>query len=123
MDRLTIYKDEVLSEVLLNFENALEIYDRLSQYEDTGLTPAEIAGLEQARQEGRLAIVPEMDISQMNDVLEPIKLKSALDSELMKLEFRKENKPKDVSILDYTIIYALHKCLTLAAAEDALKKE
>lgn len=43
--------------------------------------------------------------------LEPIKLKSALESEIMKYEFRKKNNPKQISILDYTIMYALKHCL------------
>lgn len=28
-----------------------------------------------------------------------------------KLEYKKANKPKDINILDYTIIYALKDCL------------
>ena len=43
----------------------------------------------------------------MSDLLEPLKLNAALDSELLKLELRKETRPKDVSVLDYTIIAAL----------------
>lgn len=43
--------------------------------------------------------------------LEPLKLKSALDSELFKLAYRKENKPEEINILDYTVIYALKDCL------------
>lgn len=45
----------------------------------------------------------------MDDYLEQLKVESALRSENMKLEFRKKNKPKDVNILDYTIIKALEK--------------
>lgn len=41
--------------------------------------------------------------------LEPLKVASALRSEIMKLEHRKNNRPKDVSILDYTVIEALKK--------------
>lgn len=53
----------------------------------------------------------EMWLDDMNNPLEPIKLKSALDSELFKLNYRKENNPKEINILDYTIIYALIHCL------------
>ena len=43
--------------------------------------------------------------------LEPLKLICALNSEIFKLKFRMENKPKEISILDYTIIAALQDCL------------
>lgn len=47
----------------------------------------------------------------MGNPLEPIKITSALNSEIMKLEYRKEHRPKDISILDYTVIAALMECL------------
>ena len=50
-------------------------------------------------------------LDDMDNPLEPIKIESALRSEMMKLEFRKANRPKDVSILDYTIIAALAEAL------------
>lgn len=50
-------------------------------------------------------------VDDMNNPLEPIKLLSALNSEILKLEYRKANKPKEISILDYTVIYALKDCL------------
>lgn len=43
--------------------------------------------------------------------LEPLKLKSALDSEIFKYNYRKEHKPNDINILDITIMYALKHCL------------
>lgn len=43
--------------------------------------------------------------------LEPLKLSSALNSEIFKLKYRMKNKPKEVNILDYTIIAALQDCL------------
>ena len=49
-----------------------------------------------------------------NDIenpLEPIKVYSALKSEILKLELRIKNRPKDISILDYTVIAALQKVL------------
>lgn len=61
------------------------------------------------RRKGKSALVEyaRQDLKNMNDPLEPIKVASALQSELMKLEIRKKNNPKDISILDYTIIAAL----------------
>ena len=50
-------------------------------------------------------------IDDMNNPLEPLKLSSALNSEIFKLEYRKANKPKEINILDYTVIYALKDCL------------
>ena len=61
---------------------------------------------EQAEREKLLQWLDDMD-----NPLEPIKIESALRSETMKLEFRKANRPKDVSILDYTIIAALAEAL------------
>ena len=49
----------------------------------------------------------ESDISRMNDPLEPLKVASALRSEILKFEYRKEHDPKSISPLDYTIIAAL----------------
>lgn len=56
-------------------------------------------------------------LGDMNNPLEPIKVQSALDSEIMKYNYRKEHKPKDISVLDITIIYALNKVL-----EDGMKE-
>ena len=50
-------------------------------------------------------------LDDINNPLEPLKLSSALKSEIMKYEFRKEHKPKEISVLDITIMYALKKCL------------
>ena len=50
-------------------------------------------------------------IDDINNPLEPLKLQSALQSEIFKYEYRKEHKPQDINILDYTIMYALKRCL------------
>ena len=50
-------------------------------------------------------------LDDIDNPLEPIKIESALRSEMMKLEFRRDKKPEDVSILDYTIIAALAEAL------------
>lgn len=50
-------------------------------------------------------------LGEVNNPLEPLKLSSALNSELFKMEYRKNHKPEDVNILDYTVIAALKDCL------------
>lgn len=55
-----------------------------------------------------------MEMQYLDDIsnpLEPIKLSSALKSEIMKYEFRKKNDPKQISPLDYTVMHALKHCL------------
>ena len=43
---------------------------------------------------------------------EPIKLEAAIKSERMKFNYRRVNRPQDISILDYTIIFALEEVLS-----------
>lgn len=50
-------------------------------------------------------------LDNINDPLEPLKISSALKSELLKLQFRKEEKPESISPLDYTVIAALKEAL------------
>ena len=50
-------------------------------------------------------------LDDINNPLEPLKLYCALQSEIFKLEYRKANKPKEINMLDYTVIYALKDCL------------
>lgn len=55
-----------------------------------------------------------MEMQYLDDIsnpLEPLKLTSALESEIFKYNYRKEHKPQDINILDYTIMYALKHCL------------
>lgn len=55
-----------------------------------------------------------MEMQYLDDIdnpLEPLKLQSALQSEIFKFNYRKEHKPQDINILDYTIMYALKHCL------------
>lgn len=54
----------------------------------------------------------------MRNPLEPLKVSSALKSEIMKLEFRKQSKPESISVLDYTIIAALQKALEEVCGEE-----
>lgn len=57
-------------------------------------------------------------LDDMKNLLEPLKISSALKSEIMKLEFRKQSKPESISILDYTIIAALQKVLYEVCGEE-----
>ena len=57
-------------------------------------------------------------LDDINNPLEPLKLKSALDSEIFKYNYRKEHRPKDASVLDITIMYALKHCL-----DDEIRKQ
>ena len=55
-----------------------------------------------------------MEMQYLDDIgnlLEPIKLQSALESEIFKYNYRKEHKPQDINILDYTVMAALKDCL------------
>lgn len=56
-------------------------------------------------------------IDGITNPLEPLKLSSALQSEIRKYEIRKATKPQDISPLDITIMYALKHCLEEGAAE------
>lgn len=56
-------------------------------------------------------------LDDIENPLEPLKVASALQSEILKFEIRKEQSPQDISILDYTIIACLTKYL-----EDTDKK-
>ena len=47
----------------------------------------------------------------IDNPLEPLKLQSALQSEIFKFNYRKEYRPQDINILDYTVMYALKHCL------------
>ncbi len=61
-------------------------------------------------------------LNDMDNPLEPIKVASALNSELLKFEIRRKERPQDISILDWTVIACLKKELD-TAAEKAKRKE
>lgn len=50
-------------------------------------------------------------LDDIGNPLEPLKLQSALESEIFKYTYRKEHKPRSINILDYTIMAALKDCL------------
>ena len=61
-----------------------------------------------------------MEMQYLDDIsnpLEPLKLSAALESELFKYNYRKEHKPQDINMLDFTVIHALKHCL-----EEVLKE-
>lgn len=71
--------------------------------------------------EEHFEMVEKYEMQYLDDIknpLEPLKLKSALDSEIFKYQYRLENKPSEINILDYTIMYALKHCL-----EEQIKKQ
>lgn len=63
----------------------------------------------EAMQTARACQVQYLD--NIKDPLEPLKISSALKSELLKLQLRKAKKPEDISVLDYTGIAALKEAL------------
>lgn len=69
-----------------------------------------------------------MEMQYLDDIdnpLEPLKLQSALQSEIFKFNYRKEHRPQDINILDYTVMYALKHCLEeqlKAGGENVQKK-
>ena len=67
--------------------------------------------LVEADRGGQVLIIPNPENSKMSDYLEPMKIGYALKSELMKLELRQKTRPKDISPLDYTIIFCLEAAL------------
>lgn len=59
----------------------------------------------------------------LNNPLEPLKLSAALSCELLMLKRRMKKNPKDISILDYTVIAALQDCLKRYAGEKGAREE
>lgn len=59
----------------------------------------------------------------MDEYLETMKVKAALRSENMELEYRKAHKPDEINILDYTVIAALKKQIPEKVTHEASKHE
>ena len=59
----------------------------------------------------------------MNNPLEPLKLSAALSCELLILKRRMKKNPKDISILDYTVIAALQECLKRYAGAKGARED
>lgn len=97
-----------------NVDENLEVIQALSeiqQYRAIG-TVEEFKALKEYKAKMEMQYLDDI-----NNPLEPLKLSSALRSEIRKYEYRKEHKPQDISPLDYTIIYALKHCLEEQMAE------
>lgn len=89
----------------LFFEITFMVIQKLGAYEDIG-TPEECL---EAMRTARACQAQYID--NIGDPLEPLKISSALKSELLKLQFRKAEKPESISTLDYTVIAALKEAL------------
>ena len=84
---------------------AQKALEEIQQYREIG-TVEEFKTLKEYKEKMEMQYLNDMD-----NPLEPIKLSSALQSEILKYNYRKEHKPQDINILDYTIMYALKYCL------------
>ena len=89
----------------LFYEITFRVIQKLGVYESIG-TPEECL---EAMQTARACQAQCLD--NMSDPLELLKISSALKSEMLKLQFRKAEKPEDISPLDYTVIAALKEAL------------
>ena len=96
----------------LFFEITFMVIQKLGAYEDIG-TPDECL---EAMRTARAYQAQYLD--NIKDPLEPLKISSALKSELLKLQFRKTEKPESISPLDYTVIAALKEALEKRLGED-----
>lgn len=55
-----------------------------------------------------------MEMQYLDDIenpLEPLKISAALESMIFTYNYRKENKPEEINVLDYTVMHALKHCL------------
>lgn len=89
----------------LFYEITFMVLQKLGAYEDIG-TSEECA---EAMQTARACQTQYLD--NITDPLEPLKIASALRSEVLKLQFRQAEKPESISPLDYTVIAALKEAL------------
>lgn len=108
MKRITHWKN---GHAFGNGEKMEDLMDRLAQYEDAlTISGNEVLSPEEAARQKKYNKA-EQWLDDMANPLESIKVSAALDSEIRKLNYRKENKPDTVSVLDYTIIAALMQAL------------
>ena len=97
---------------LADLKNAISAMQDLQQYEKIGT-------LEEVREAVKtVRRYKTQYLDDMKNPLEPLKISSALKSEIMKLELRKQSKPESISVLDYTIIAALQKVLYEVCGEE-----
>ena len=116
------------AEATNNFPTLVEYYNECKKCADEHEQLAQwLEELEQYKALGALEEVREAAdtvrryetqyLDDMENPLEPLKISSALKSEIMKLEFRKQRNPESISIFDYTIIAALQKVLKEVGGE------
>lgn len=89
----------------LFFEITFMVIQKLGAYEEIG-TPEECLDAMQTAK-----MCESQPSGKRGDPLEPLKITSALRSELFKMELREEHDKSSISILDYTVIAALQECL------------
>lgn len=107
-----------------NCENCEYNYTQGNMGEQKEALAVAIKALEEIRQYRAIGTVEEFKelkeykgkmgmqyLDDMDNPLEPLKLSSALQSEILKYNYRKEHKPQDINILDYTVMCALKHCL------------
>ena len=96
-------------------------YSKIMGYDDEYIKKCEVCAEEHEQLAEWLEELKElreykerMEMQYLDDIdnpLEPLKLQSALQSEIFKYNYRKEHKPQDINVLDYTVMYALKHCL------------
>lgn len=91
---------EVIEEHLSNYRKCSEYHKQLAEWLE------ELKELRAYKEKMEMQYIDDID-----NPLEPLKLQSALQSEIFKFNYRKEHKPQDINILDYTVMYALKHCL------------
>lgn len=89
----------------LFFEITFHVLQKLGAYEDIG-TPEEFAELKEYKDKTEMQWLDDM-----GNLMEPLKLSSALRSEILKYDLRKAKDPERISVLDLTVIAALKHCL------------
>jgi hypothetical protein len=100
---ITMFNRELTSEQLIGFVEAHAKKDEIT-------IPTEwVLEFVEAYKEKQERDATKQWLDDINNPLEPIKVESALKSEIMKLGYRKKHNPTSVSELDYTIIAVLAK--------------
>lgn len=129
MERLTVWRKDGRASIanrdaatpLQQTMKITDVIDRLAAIEDIlgdEYDLDRIRELVEADRDGRCLIVPDPEAGKELDILEPMKVGRALQSELRKLEYRKINDPMAISPLDYTIIRCLEARLNQEAADE-----
>lgn len=100
------YKDGTVQLAALHDEEANDFFKEAENYKRLEIWLEELKELREYKKKMKAQFLDDIE-----NPLEPIKLSSALESEIFKYEYRAEHDPQKISPLDYTIIYALKRCL------------